>query len=64
MKRYHYESMTPYEFSDGTKGYLMWYYWGGKKRGGMLENKFAESREELYQFAASVRMLDVPDWDY
>ena len=60
MKRYHYQSMTPYEFSDGKKGFMMWYFWGGKKRGGQLEFRFAETRAELFRFAASVRMLEVP----
>lgn len=59
MKRYHFESMTPYEFSDGKKGFLMWYFWGGKKRG-QLEFKFGETRAELLSDAAKWRMIGAP----
>lgn len=61
MKRYYYEDITPWGDSNGRQFlYVMWYRWGGKKRG-ELSFEFGETPEKLLSKARAWGYIGTPE---
>ena len=60
-KRYYFQSITPWSDSDGREFlYIMWHYYGGKKRG-TLSFDFGKTPEELLDKARGWGFIGTPE---
>lgn len=51
-KHYYFGGIMPYQYEDGEKCFLMWYRYGGRKRGDLRYK--SGKLEELERFAADM----------